>query len=152
MKTMMKISVAVAAGVFSITPVSTSNAAAQSFTAPNAAVDASMNSAGGQTLSLAASAEAARCSWGANPPYLSGRTVNASVWSSSCPGGFHYTGVLQRKRWYGWQDLASKSWYGSIGFSLSKGCKAGTTFTYRSYVVDGVGTHKFSPQRRFKCR
>ncbi|WP_433412381.1 hypothetical protein ACQP1V_25430 [Microtetraspora malaysiensis] len=151
MKTMMKISVAVAAGVFSITPVSTSNAAAQSFTTPAAAVDASMNSAGGRTLSLAASA-AARCSWGANPPYLSGGTVNASVWSSSCPGGFRYTGVLQRKRWYGWQDLASKSWYGSMGFSLSKGCKAGTTFTYRSYVVDGVGTHKFSAQRRFKCR
>ncbi|WP_433213452.1 hypothetical protein [Microtetraspora malaysiensis] len=152
MKAMMKISSVVAAGVFSITPVGLSSAAAQSFAAPAAAVGTSTNSAGGQTLSLAASAEAARCSWGANPPYLSGRTVNASVWSSSCPGGFRYTGVLQRKRWYGWQDLASKSWNGSMGFSLSKGCKAGTTFTYRSYVVDGVGTHKFSAQRRFTCR
>ncbi|MGI5489748.1 hypothetical protein [Microtetraspora malaysiensis] len=152
MKTMMKISAAVAAGVFSITPASISSAAAQSFTVPAAAADTSTNSAGGQALSLAASAEAARCSWGANPPYMSGRTVNASVWSSSCPGAFSYTGVLQRKRWYGWQDLASKSWHGSMGFSLTKGCKAGTTFTYRSYVVDGVGTHQFSPQRRFKCR
>ncbi|GAA2625480.1 hypothetical protein SMC26_19510 [Actinomadura fulvescens] len=96
---------------------------------------------------------AARCKWGANPPYISGRTVNATAWSSGCKRSTKYTGVLQRKRWYGWQQLDTEGWWGSGAASLSRGCKKGSTYTYRVHMVTWpAGTPKDSPKRRLKCR
>lgn len=90
---------------------------------------------------------------GAQPPYVSGGTVNATVWSSGCNGSWTFTGVLQRKRWYGWEQLDRERWRGNGASSLSKGCRRGTTFTYRAYVVTWpAGFNKTSPQRRFTCR
>ncbi|MUN41053.1 hypothetical protein [Actinomadura litoris] len=111
-------------------------------------------SASADTPARTATAPAAACHFGANPPYLSGREVSASVWSTrGCPKSGSYTGNLQRKRWYGWQTLRHKKWWGAGGYSLTKGCKKGSTYTYRSYISRWPdGRHVYSAQRRLKCR
>ncbi|GAA2635293.1 hypothetical protein GCM10010411_87800 [Actinomadura fulvescens] len=99
-------------------------------------------------------APAANANRGPNPTYLSGRTVHVTVWSSSgCKRSTQYTGVLQRKRWYGWQTLTTSKCWGSGAASLSKGCKKGSTYTYRAYMATWpAGNHTYGSQRRFKCR
>lgn len=94
------------------------------------------------------------CSWGANPPYLHSRTVNATVWSSgSCASTGQFRGVLQRKRAWGWQELDRETWWGNGAASLSRGCHAGDTFTYRAILYRWPsGSSKIGPQRRFTCR
>ncbi|MEV4804802.1 hypothetical protein AB0K18_32790 [Nonomuraea sp. NPDC049421] len=84
--------------------------------------------------------------------------VAATGWAIGCSRNQRVKIMLQRKRWYGWQTISSATWYGAGKKTLYKGCKRGTTFTYRlqgqvayysgsKYVVH----NGYSPKRRAKC-
>lgn len=84
--------------------------------------------------------------------------VAATGWARGCSSNQRIKIMLQRKRWWGWQDISSASWYGAGKKTLYKGCKRGTTFTYRlqgqvSYYAGSkyVVRNGWSPKMRAKC-
>ncbi|MER7361210.1 hypothetical protein AB0L44_12985 [Nonomuraea wenchangensis] len=84
--------------------------------------------------------------------------VAATGWAIGCSRNQRIKIMLQRKRWWGWQNISSGSWYGAGKKTLYKGCKRGTTFTYRlqgqvSYYAGSkfVVHNGYSPKMRAKC-
>jgi hypothetical protein len=84
--------------------------------------------------------------------------VAATGWAIGCSRNQRIKIMLQRKRWWGWQNISSASWYGAGKKTLYKGCKRGTVFTYRlqgqvSYYAGSkyVVHNGWSPKMRAKC-
>ncbi|NRQ37011.1 hypothetical protein HII36_35010 [Nonomuraea sp. NN258] len=84
--------------------------------------------------------------------------VAATGWAIGCSRNQRIKIMLQRKRWWGWQNISSATWYGAGKKTLYKGCKRGTVFTYRLqgqvayYVGSKYVVHNgWSPTMRAKC-
>jgi hypothetical protein len=77
--------------------------------------------------------------------------VAATAWGRGCSRTQRIVIELQRKRWYGWQKIAKADFYGPGPKTLYKGCKRGTTFTYRLVGTLIGGGNGWSPTLRAKC-
>lgn len=83
--------------------------------------------------------------------------VAATVWGRGCARSQRINIKLQRKRAWGWQEIATGTLYGPGPKTLYKGCKRGTTFTYRLWgsLVDPKSKYPkigWSPATRARCR
>ncbi|MED7930234.1 hypothetical protein SMD20_38805 [Nonomuraea sp. LP-02] len=84
--------------------------------------------------------------------------VAATGWAIGCSRNQRVKIMLKRKRWWGWQEISTATWYGAGKKTLYKGCKRGTTFTYQlqgqvSYYAGSkyVVHNGYSPKMRAKC-
>ncbi|SET22761.1 hypothetical protein [Nonomuraea wenchangensis] len=111
------------------------------------------------TAAAATSTAAASCSQvRVYRPEMRKGHVAATGWAIGCSRNQEIKIMLQRKRWWGWQQISSASWYGAGKKTLYKGCKRGTTFTYRLqgqvryYAGSKYVVHNgYSPKMRAKC-
>ena len=90
-------------------------------------------------------------------PYKSGSYVKA-LYVTDTPGSTSSEAKLQRHRWWGWEQIASVSFYGGghHEYTFSKYCGGSGTYTYRllSYWTNAF-RNRFGPwvssENRFTC-
>jgi hypothetical protein len=67
--------------------------------------------------------------------YKSGNYINGSMKFAGCSGSA--TIIIQRSRWYGWEDMASKSVSAADGWrQIAYDCSHDGTYDYRT-ILDG---------------
>ncbi|WP_412540376.1 hypothetical protein R8Z50_31900 [Longispora sp. K20-0274] len=104
------------------------------------------------TLSAGSNDALLACVLKAYKPTVGGHTVRAGAESAGCAIGYGYNAQLQRSRWWGWETITDTSWSGNSYHALSKGCKAGDTYTYKVYAYNRNGGGSVnSPTTRATC-
>ncbi|WP_214414246.1 hypothetical protein [Sphaerisporangium fuscum] len=82
-------------------------------------------------------------------PEVRPRQIAATVWAPGCKQWIRVE--LQRKRWNGWETLKKIEFYGAGPKTLYKGCKKGSTFTYRLIGGTFAAGSTAGPSRRGTC-
>ncbi|MFC4008462.1 hypothetical protein ACFOY2_14625 [Nonomuraea purpurea] len=100
---------------------------------------------------VTAATTAASCQIRVYKPEMRKGHVAATSWAPGCRRTARVSIQLQRKRWYGWQKIASTTYNAPGPKTLYKGCKRGTTFTYRLMGHLMGGGNGYSPTMRAKC-
>ncbi|HZN19147.1 MAG TPA: hypothetical protein VFB84_13385 [Micromonosporaceae bacterium] len=96
--------------------------------------------------------------WNVQTPTHAWNTAR-SYWSLCFNGSVPVDLHLQRKRWYGWENVANKSFTPVVGTIytgwLTYTCGGQGTYTYRAYGhyrnVNGVNFYTYSGENRFTC-
>ncbi|MEV6030066.1 hypothetical protein AB0L65_02895 [Nonomuraea sp. NPDC052116] len=116
-----------------------------------AAPTAKSSTAAAAPAAVTAATTATSCQIRVYKPEMRRGHVAATSWAPGCRGTARVSIQLQRKRWWGWQKIASTTYSAPGPKTLYKGCKRGTTFTYRLMGHLMGGGNGYSPTMRAKC-